>query len=92
MENLEMKAKAIPEEVAGLVPAEEIAEAASKCNNKFVAGFAGGALAGALAMYTVPILVKKIKAHKKEKPPVGAEEYDPEIVEEFTIVEDDTKE
>lgn len=91
MENLENVAKAIPEEVAGLVPAEEITEAASKCSNKIVAGFAGGALAGALAMYTVPILVKRIKAHKK-KPPVGAEEYDPEIVEEFTIVEDDTKE
>ena len=91
MENLEMNAKAIPEEVVGLIPAEEIAEAASKSGNKVVAGFAGGALAGALLMYTVPILVKKIKAHKK-KPPVGAEEYDPEIVEEFAIVEDDPEE
>ena len=91
MENMENVAKAIPEEAAGLVPAEEIAEAASKCSNKVVAGFAGGALAGALLMYTVPILVKKIKAHKK-KSQTGVEEYDPEIVDTFNIVDDDSKE
>ena len=85
MDNLEMKANAVPEEIAGL--AEEIAEAVPKCRNKVVAGFGVGMIAGMLCMYTVPILVRKIKAHK-EKPAV-VEEYDPEVVKEFTVVEDE---